>query len=638
MRLSSVALFASVSVVALSSGVVPSKAGQSTIEFEICNKRICDEVSNDFYINVGYDAALDDRNIAGAAKDAGSNVVEHAYGGWGALYGSTDAAGGSLSDVIDNGLVYGDEFNGLTAWRQTQAYSAISQLPGNSVRWFDSFTNNTADVIEANIVFGGDLGSDDDTYVHAVLPGYIVTGQNAPNNSSTGPVIAHLFGNNQYAYALTTHFVDNDDNPFIVFPIAVAPGQTVSFMNVNLLFGDENRDNDPGGALYDADVALAIQQAQLFINSPIFSGLTAEQVQSLINWGVSVDGSLPAAGGLVALSQRVHEAYDILLNRDAAWTGGTSAQLATGALQYAASGDMAPKSDGAAALARSVGEAGGKVRVSGFDGSQAFLFGGYTTGSQEFSVGDLDFSGYVTGLGVEHAVTSELLLGLAGGYGHGNGDIDGVYSDLDNRQFTLSPYARWQASNGTVLDARLSASSERWDYARTAGAGTANAEVDGYSLAARLNAAHDFDMAWAKVTPFANLSYLRIHVNGYEETGAGSANLAVPSYDVDRLETLAGVGLSRSWYLEGGMTLRGFGSLGIGGAFLGDDTAIETRYTTSSTAFLSQLETGEGVFGRFEAGLAADLTDRIGMTSSYAASFGAEREQHTLKVGLAGKL
>ena len=527
---------------------------------------------------------------------------------------------------------------GWTECAKPSAYVAVPELPANSIRWFDSFTNNTGAAITANIAFGGNLGSDGDTYVHATGPGYVVTGQGAPGNNSSDPVIAHLYGNNDYAFNQAATYYQNGDNfGYIVFPMTVAPGQTVSIMNVNILSGDTERDNDPDGSVYAADVALAIQQAELFINSPIFAGLTAAQVQSLLNWNVTIDGSLPVAGSTVALSQRIHEAYDLMLSRDAVWAGGTSSQLATGALQYAAEEKMAGKSDGAAALARSIGDAGGKVAVSGFDGTRSFLFGGYTTGLQEFSAGDLDFNGYVTGLGIEHAVTPELLLGLAGGYGHGNGAVDDVYSDLDNRQFTLSPYARWQAPSGTIIDARLSASTERWEYSRAAGAATASAEVDGYSLGARLGASHAFDTAWAKVTPFANLSYLRTHVDAYSEAGAGSGNLAVPSYSVDRLEALAGIGASREWDLESGAKLRGFGSIGLGGAFLGDEE-ISTSYTTSATAFLSQIETGDGVFGRVEAGFAVDFTNSLSLTTTYGGSFGADRNQHTISVGLSGRL
>lgn len=655
MKLVIFALGASASAIAIGMAVGGAQAGQSTIEFDICQgptqADYCGPTNGTSYIGPGFDSAINQsEDVAGAVEEARapSGSVYDAYDGWGAIYGTQGASGGALYPVT----AYGSAFNGLAAMRQTQSYVAVPQLPANSVRWFDSFTNNTGSTITANIAFGGNLGSDNSTYIHATGPGFIVTGQSGPGQSSSDPVIAHLYGNNDYAFTQAkAYYVNGDDNPYIVFPVTVAPGQTVSIMNLNILYGDTGRGTDPTGAIYAADVALAIQQAPLFINSPIFAGLTAAQVESLLNWGtkidgsqpgtggtITIDGSLPVAGSTVALSQRIHDAYDGMLNRDAIWTGGSSsAQLATGALQYAAEEDMSDKSDGAAALARSIGDAGGKVALSRFDGSRAFLFGGYTTGSQDFSAGNLDFTGYVTGLGVEHAVTPELLLGLAGGYGHGNGDVTDIYSDIDSRQFTMSPYARWLAPNGTVIDARLSASTERWAYSRAAGAATAHAEIDGYSFGARLGAHHELDTAWAKVTPFANLSYLRTHVDAYSETGAGAGNLAIPSYSVDRLEALAGIGASREWELEGGTKLRGFGSLGLGGAFLGDEE-IATSYTTSTTAFLSQIETGEGVFGRVEAGIAVDFTKSLSLTTSYGGSFGADSNQHTVTVGLSGRL
>lgn len=609
-------------------------ADQDTINFYLCLTRLCEESDGPSYHGTGYDALFwgDGDDVAGAVREAGGDVVDDTYDGWGNLYGAANIL--SPSPYIGGIERYDEEFNGLGARRWVDSYEAEPGLPVNSVRWFDSFTNNTSDTIVANIGFGGDLGSDEDTFIHAQGQGYIVTGEN--KSGSTDPIIAHIYGNNTYAFSqISQYFEEGTDEGYFVFPISVAPGQTVSILNVNLLFGDLGRENDPNDAFYAADVALAIQESQLFINSPIFAGLSAAQVESLINWGTK-DADAVAAGGMVALSQRLHEAFDLTLARGFAPTGQATAQLASGALQYAE--ENTTPSDGAAALARSIGDAGGKVAISGFDGSRAFLFGGYTTGSQDFSAGQLDFSGYVTGLGVEHTVSPDLLLGLASGYARGNGDIAGVYSDIENRQFTASPYLRWQAPTGTVFDARLSASTERWDYARTAGAGTASAEIDGYSFGANIAASHDIEMGWAKVTPFANLSYLRTHVDAYEETGAAQANLAVPSYDVDRLETVAGIGASRQWLLDSGAALRGFGSIGLGGAFLGNDEAITSRYTTSATAFLSQVETGEGAFGRVEAGLAVDFTSRLSLTSAYAGSFGADRDQHTFNVGFAGKL
>lgn len=639
MKFVNLSLGASVSAIALGLALGGAQAGQSVIQFYICQgpnqSDFCGPTNNTSYIGAGFDSALNQNSssVAGGVSEGDGGGVNDAYDGWGAIYGAASYSGSNVGSITG----YATAFNGLDAMRQTQSYVAVPELPANSIRWFDSFTNNTGSTITANIAFGGNLGSDNNTYIHVTGPGFVVTGQHAPGQQSTDPVIAHLYGNNSYAFAQAeAHYANGDDNPYIVFPVTIAPGQTVSIMNVNILFGDTGRGTDLNGALYAADVALAVQQSELFINSPVFAGLTVDQIAGLLNWGVQIDGSLPVAGSTAALSQRLHQAYDGMLNRDAVWGVGNG-QIATGVLQYAAEEDMAGKSDGAAALARSIGDAGGKVALSGFDGSRAFLFGGYSTGSQEFSTGDLDFSGYVAGMGVEHAVTPGLLLGLAGGYGHGNGDVDGVYSDLDNRQFTLSPYARWQAPNGTVFDARLSASLERWDYTRAAGAASAEADIDGYSFGARIGASHAIETAWTKVTPFASLTYLNTHVDGYSETGAGLGNLTVPSYSVDALQAQAGVGVSHDWELQNGSRLRGFASVALGGSFLGDET-ITTSYTSSATAFLSQVETGQGAFGQVEAGFAVDVTPSLSLTSSYGGSFGADRNQHTVSLGLSGRL
>ncbi len=339
MKFLTAGLFASVSALALALPAGGASAGQSVIQFQICSSSnptdYCSTNNNSSYIGPGIDSAIaGTSSIAGGVRDAQAtdNVVNDAYDGWGAIYGTT-----TTNDAYNS--PYATPFNGLDAMRQTESYVAVPGLPANSIRWFDSFTNNTGSTITANIAFGGNLGSDNNTYVHASGPGYVVTGQGAPGAGSTDPVIAHLYGNNEYAFSqTTTHFVNGDDNPYIIFPLTVAPGQTVSIMNVDILFGDNARGTDPSGSVYAQDVALAIQQAQLFVNSPVFDGLTVEQIQTLLNWSVVVDGSLPAAGAVTGLSQSMHDAFDGILNRDAViWTNGYNAPgIITGALQYAA--------------------------------------------------------------------------------------------------------------------------------------------------------------------------------------------------------------------------------------------------------------------------------------------------------------
>lgn len=545
------------------------------------------------------------------------------YDGWGALYGTTDPGNAY-------GNPYATEFNGLTANRQTQTYVAVPGLPANSIRWFDSFTNNTGNTITANIAFGGNLGSDSNTFVHTAGQGFVVTGQNAPGQNSNDPVIAHLYGNNTYAFTQTTvNFVNGDDNPFVTFPVEVAAGQTVSLMYVNLLFGDAARGNDPGGVAYAADVALAIQQAQLFVNSPVFDGLTVQQLQTLLNWNaIVIDGSLPGAGAIPGITLGLHDAFAAMMGAEQSLLGsGASGHSMVEPLQYA--GSQKPKGSGAESFAYAIGDAGGNVTLSSTGESRSYLFGGFTNGAYDYSAGDLGFNGFVAGVGAERAFTANLTLGIAAGYASGDGDMSGVYNNIANEQLIVAPYARLQNGSGTVIDGRLSFASQSWDYDRVAGAGVAAADFDGWSFGARVAIAHEYAAGEYKFTPFASLSYLRTSVDGYTETGAGAGNLVVPSFTTEHGEAFAGVAASRDWVSASGMAMRGFVSAGVGTGFLGDET-IQTQFTTSATNFATQIESVDGVFGRVQAGVSAEIQPGVKFSGTYGGTFGEDIVQHTV--------
>lgn len=605
-----------------------AQAQQAIINFDVCQGPLatdeCGPVNGTSYIGPGFDSALPggSSSVAGGVSEASATngVVNDGYDGWGALYGTTDTG-----DAY--GSPYASAFNGLSAARQTQTYVAIPELPANSIRWFDSFTNSTGATIDANIAFGGNLGSDSNTYVHSTGPGYVITGQYAPGTESPDPVIAHLYGNNDYAFTQTIlNFANGDDNPFIVFPISVAPGQTVSVMNVDLLFGDNARNSDPTGVAYAADVALAISQAELFVNNPIFAGLTVAQLQTLVNWdAIVIDGSIVGAGAIPGLSQGLHGAFDGLLDNSIGASGGSpSALLAP--LQYA--GEESAKKDSAETFAYALGKSGGDYTLASSDESRAYLFGGYTTGVYDYTAGDFGFSGYVIGAGIERAFTPNFIGGVAAGYTNGSGDIAGVFDSVGNHQFTVAPYARFKAESGLLLDARMSVSTESWDYQRVAGTGVASAEFDGTSFGAKLGISKAYESGEYAFTPFANASYLHTNVSGFTETGAGAANLIVPSYSVDKAEIIGGVSVSRKWMSASGKSMNAFVSAGLGNGFLGNKT-IATSYTTSTTTFATDIESTDGIFGRIQAGFSADITKSMTLSGSYSGTVGSNSVQHT---------
>lgn len=629
-------MHATLALLAATSLSSPVFAGQLPITFQICD--VNNNCNYNSFLGAAEDAKLHTGNggTVNEAQDANNgNTVNDAYDGYGYLYGLS--AMPSTGNDVGNDHGYATDFNGLTGTRQTESYESAPGLAANSVRWFDSFTNTTGTAITANIAFGGNLGSDSDTHIHGQGDGYYVTGQSAPGNQSTDPVIAHLYGNNAYAVSQVKTIVTNgDDDLYFVFPITVAAGQTVSIMNVNVLFGSANRDNDSDGSIYAADVAEAILKAKFYVNSPIFAGLTAAQIETIINWdNIVVDGSLPSPGAVASVSGSMLGMFNDLLDGNSMFAQAGITPPATGisALGYASDGRAA--SPAVAQLVNMISNAGGKIS-KGDDEARFYFLGGYTNGSNEDTTGTIDFNGYALGAGVEFSPSASTVVGVAGGYAHSSGSMDNIYPDLGSDQFIFNPYARWTAPTGTVIDARLSVAKENWDYQRTAGAGTADADIDGVSMGARLAASQPIETSFATVTPFTHLSYLHTSVDGYTETGAGTANLEVPSYDVNTLELFGGVGLSKGWDIREGVKATAFVTAGLGGQLLGGDSIL-TRYTTSPTNYVSTIDTDTGIFGRVQLGGAFQVTQASSVAVSYTGTFKGGDDQHTVTAGLAVK-
>lgn len=470
---------------AVTAGVMPSVpavAQQERVDFRVCDTTgVC---PLDSYVGPGGDMlydyngdghTLDFEAHAGAVSNAYATSSSNAYYGAGVLMGleTLPAAGANPSDG------YNTPFNGLSAQRRTESYEAAPELPANSIRWFDSFTNSTTQAIIANIGFYSYLGSRPNTHQHAEGDGYLVTGQYAPGRPSPDPVIAHLYGNNAYAFDQVAIVKISDDNILFVFPVTVAPGETVSIMNVNLLFAAAGRNTDPGGALYAQDVAAAIQAAKLYVNDPIFAGLTAAQIETIINWdNIVLDASLPAAGMHSRLSWTGLGLFrDLLAREQRLRLAGASGRAVPGGagstLGYAAPVAAAPA---LAAVASAIADAGGQMALYSNEQGRLYLLGGASRGELREAAGTFGFDAHALGIGVEQKVAADWLVGLAVGKTGTRGDMAGVYDSFEADQIIAMPYVQWEAPTGTLVDLRLAIAREGWQYARVAGAGAARGE------------------------------------------------------------------------------------------------------------------------------------------------------------------
>jgi uncharacterized protein YhjY with autotransporter beta-barrel domain len=131
-------------------------------------------------------------------------------------------------------------------------------------------------------------------------------------------------------------------------------------------------------------------------------------------------------------------------------------------------------------------------------------------------------------------------------------DHGGTRTDGDSRQGSL--YGNF-ARDAFSLSAVLSYAENRYDASRSILFGTtdrgAKSRYDGHQIAGYLEGGYTFGSRGLEITPLVSLRYMRLHLDGFTETGAGSLNLTVDSRDYDMLQSGLGVKMGRPFLREG---------------------------------------------------------------------------------------
>lgn len=273
------------------------------------NFRFCRAATIAALILAPYAASAAPYVIPADIFDGGDNIA--------ASYVGVGSDGGSAGISIDGGFDAFDGYgvisglNGLEFNRRSEAL--ISQ---NVYRFFDSFTNNTGDAISTTISFFGDLGSDGSEKLIFSGPDVLVAceiGQAGPGVCSD-PVIAHIRGNNSLG---TLDFTPGSGSYAVNFDVTVAPGETVSLLNLAHLGCDDDADgiDDENVNACDGPQAVISVETQVterglairdgFASDMAFDGLSDAEIVRTLNWtlGDVVVPAPPALGlfGLGAL-------------------------------------------------------------------------------------------------------------------------------------------------------------------------------------------------------------------------------------------------------------------------------------------------------------------------------------------------
>ncbi|MEO8379363.1 MAG: DUF11 domain-containing protein [Acidobacteriota bacterium] len=164
------------------------------------------------------------------------------------------------------------------------------------IRWANFYTNTSGAPITFTTITSNNLGSDSNTRIVSSSSGdnvaqvgdlWVSTFQNYSGSTSTDPRIAHVLqGTGAPTPVSNINFADGDDNPYWVYAITLAPGQTKMILNFASGLGSKAAANAQGAAL----AALPVTTTQC---------LSATELSQVTNFAVATDLSITKTASVV---------------------------------------------------------------------------------------------------------------------------------------------------------------------------------------------------------------------------------------------------------------------------------------------------------------------------------------------------
>ncbi|MDF1502881.1 PEP-CTERM sorting domain-containing protein [Roseisolibacter sp. H3M3-2] len=197
--------------------------------------------------------------------------------------------GGGNYDAFDGYGELRDVPAGMLATRRTEAIQSR-----NFYRFVDTYWNNTTETVSGTVTFFGDLGFDGRGRVVGTGDAYHVSTESAANSFNFSPVLAFVYGNNDFARTSMALAADLSTHT-LTAPLTLLPGQSVSLMSFAFLARSLTRNPTTQAA----DEALALATAQSLVANPYLDGLSASERARIANWGPGVVMPPPPGNGIV---------------------------------------------------------------------------------------------------------------------------------------------------------------------------------------------------------------------------------------------------------------------------------------------------------------------------------------------------
>ena len=255
------------------------------------------------------------------------------------------------------------------------------------------------------------------------------------------------------------------------------------------------------------------------------------------------------------------------------------------------------------------------------------------TGRMKSSVG-----GFVTG--IDRLVYENWRLGLLAGYSHTSFNVDSRASSGSSDNYTLGAYTgtEWPMSNGNAL-AFSSGLAYTWhqiemnrSVAFPAFGDNLNADYDAGTFQIFGELGYKIRLPKAVFEPYANLSYVRLKTDGFNEDGQTAAALAVNSDTTDTTFSTLGFRASTGFDL-GTIPTTARADLGWRHA-AGDVNPVSTASFVGSNAFTVAGAPIAKDTAIIEAGLDFELSKDATLGVSYSGHFGSGAQRNGFNASL----
>jgi outer membrane autotransporter protein len=264
-------------------------------------------------------------------------------------------------------------------------------------------------------------------------------------------------------------------------------------------------------------------------------------------------------------------------------------------------------------------------------------FGSFGEIDDTASASGADHDSAGVAVGVDREFDDGLVAGAA--FGYLNTDADTAQGDLDVDSFQGALYGGWTRA-AYYLNGSAHFGFHDTDSTRRVTVGgfdqTARADFDGWTAGfATETGLHLALGGTATLTPFFGLDYTHLWRDGFTETGAGSANLAVDDEDQDSLRTRLGLRLEKTFTTSGGLAIRPAVEAAWVHESLDDDSRITAGFAAApGTSFRIAGPDLDRDRAHVAAGVTAALTETLDLDAGYTGDLAGSDRSHNFAATL----